>query len=252
MFDAHLHPSGLSDQDLETLRFFGVETALVPAGRAAAANVESVLEQFDDVRDVQLPRLEKAGIRALAAYGIHPLSLPRRGLAELLSKLPEYLSDRRSVALGAVGLKKGTGPEVDALEQQLALARRFKLPVLVSTPTEGREAITRQTLSLLKGCGLEPERVLVDGADLKTVRLIRECGHLVGLTLHPDCLTPEQAVTLVRKLGPERLVLDTGAGDGASDLLGIARAKHLLEKAGLSNAVVRAVTVQNAERLCVR
>ena len=102
---------------------------------------------------------------------------------------------------------------------------------------------------MLKSSGLDPGRVLVDGADAKTVRLIRETGHVAGLTLHPDCLSPEAAVTLVRKLGPERLVLDTAAGEGASDFLGLARAAHLLEKAELSKAVIRTVTEQNAMRL---
>lgn len=248
MFDVHLHPSGLSDADLETLKFFGLEQALVPAGRAAAPSVEAVLAEFDDVLEEQLPRLEKAGIRAVAAFGVHPLSLPRRGLPELLQRLPQYLSDRRAVAVGAIGLKRGTPPELDAFEQQLALARRLMLNVIVWTPAESRDAVTKQTLNVLRGSGLEPSRVLVDGADAKTVRLIRECGHFAGLTLHPDCLTPETATALVRKLGPERLVLDTAAGEGASDLLGLARCEHLLEKAGLSNAVVRAVTQQNAVR----
>ena len=31
LFDAHLHPEALSDQDLESMRFFGVERALVVA-----------------------------------------------------------------------------------------------------------------------------------------------------------------------------------------------------------------------------
>jgi predicted metal-dependent TIM-barrel fold hydrolase len=248
VFDVHLHPSGLSDTDLETLRFFGVEQALVPTGRAAAATVDAVLAEFDDVLKKQLPRLERAGIRPLTAFGVHPLSLPRRGLPELLQRLPEYLSDRRAVAVGAIGLKRGTPPELDAFEQQLQLARRLKLRVIVATPTEGREAITRQTLNVLRTSGLDAASVLVDGADAKTVRLIRECGHYAGLTLHPDCISPETATALVRKLGPERLVLDTGAGEGTTDLLGLARAEHLLEKAGLSNAVVRAVTVQNASR----
>jgi predicted metal-dependent TIM-barrel fold hydrolase len=247
MFDAHLHPGGLTDEDLETLRYFGVEAALVPAGRAVAS-VDALFEHFDDVLQHQLPRLERAGIRAYAALGVHPLALPRRGLGEALHRLPEFLSDRRAVAVGAIGLRKATAPEEEAFEEQLALARRLKRPVLVTTPAEGRDAATKRTLALLKSSGLEPERVLVDGADAKTVRLIRECGHLAGLTLHPDCLTPESAVTLVRKLGPERLVLDTAAGEGASDFLGLARATHLLEKAELSKAVVRAVTTQNAER----
>ncbi|MBK7864748.1 MAG: TatD family hydrolase [Archangiaceae bacterium] len=248
MFDAHLHPKGLSDTDLETLRFFGLEQALVPAGRASAASVEAILAEFDDVVQVQLPRLEKAGIRGTVAFGVHPFSLPRRGLPELLQKLPEYLSDRRAVAVGAIGLRQGTPVEVDAFEQQLQLARRLKLNVMVWTPAEERVAVTRQTLTVLRESGLEPQAVLVDGADTRTVRLIRECGHFAGLTLHPDCITPETATLLVRKLGPERLVLDTAAGEGACDLLGLARAEHLLAKAGLSNAVVRAVTVQNAQR----
>src|SRR4029077_7571493 len=195
-----------------------------------------------------LPRLERAGLRAYTALGVHPLSLPRRGLAEALHRLPEYLSDRRAVAVGLIGLRAGTPAELEAFEEQLSLARRLKLPVLVTTPAEGRDAATKRMLSVLKGSGLDPGRVLVDGADAKTVRLIRETGHVAGLTLHPDCLSPEAAVALVRKLGPERLVLDTAAGEGASDLLGLARAAHLLEKAGLSNAVVRAVTTQNAVR----
>ena len=248
MFDAHLHPSGLSDADLETLRFFGVEHALVPAGRVPQPNVDSVLAEFDDILGKQLPRLEKAGIRGVAAFGVHPLALPRRGLPQLLQRLPEYLSDRRAVAVGSIGLKRGTPPELEAFEQQLALARRLELNVIVATPATDRESITRQTLIVLREAGLEPDRVLVDGADVKTVRLIRECGHFAGLTLHPDCLTPEAATTLVRKLGPERLVLDTAAGEGASDLLGLARAGHLLQKVGLTNAVVKAVTWQNAER----
>jgi predicted metal-dependent TIM-barrel fold hydrolase len=248
MFDAHLHPAGLTDQDLETLRYFGVESALVPAG-VATASVEGVLEHFDDLLGQQLPRLERAGIRAFAALGVHPLSLPRRGLGELLHRLPEYLSDRRAVALGAVGLRKLTPVELDALDEQLALARRLKLTVLITTPAEGRDAATKRTLSVLKSSGVSPDRVLVDGADAKTVRLIRETGHVAGLTLHPDCLSPESAVALVRKLGPERLVLDTAAGEGASDFLGLARAAHLLEKAELSKAVIRAVTSQNAARL---
>jgi predicted metal-dependent TIM-barrel fold hydrolase len=251
MFDAHLHAGGLSDDDLETLRYFGVEAALVPAGRTTAT-VEALFEHFRDVLDVQLPRLERAGIRAVAALGAHPSSLPRRGLAELIQRLPEFLSDRRAVAVGAIGLRTGAPPEVDAFEQQLQLARRFQLPVIVATPVEQRESITRLTLQVLRGSGLDAARVLVDGVDAKTVRLVRECGHCVGLTLHPDGISPENATALVRKLGPERLVLDTAAGEGASDFLGLARAEHLLEKAGLSKPVVRAVTEQNAQRLFAR
>jgi uncharacterized protein len=64
--------------------------------------------------------------------------------------------------------------------------------------------------------------------------------------LHPEHLSPERAVTLVRSMGVERLVLDTAIGDGASDLLALPRAARLLAKAGLSKRVVERVTSTNA------
>ena len=69
-----------------------------------------------------------------------------------------------------------------------------------------------------------------------------------GLTLHPEALKAERAVALVRRLGSERLVLNSDAGDGAGDILGMARAANLLAKARLSERVVRRVTHDNAER----
>ena len=81
------------------------------------------------------------------------------------------------------------------------------------------------------------------------MRTIREFGFVAGLTLHPDHLTVEKAVALVRSLGPERLVLDTAAGDGASDILALGRAAHRLARAGLSSKVIRRVTFDNAATL---
>ena len=41
-------------------------------------------------------------------------------------------------------------------------------------------------------------------------------------------------------------MLNTAIGDGASDLLALPRASHLLEKAGLSKRVIARVTDANA------
>ncbi len=38
LFDAHLHPEGLTDQDIESLRIFGVSAALVAAHHAAVSS----------------------------------------------------------------------------------------------------------------------------------------------------------------------------------------------------------------------
>jgi hypothetical protein len=152
------------------------------------------------------------------------------------------------VALGETGLHAGGEEEEEAFLEQLALARSLKLRVVVHTPTEDKERHTRRLLTLLRQSGVLPSRVLVDHANARTVRTILEVGHWAGLTLHPEALKAERAVAVVRRLGSERLVLNSDAGDGAGDILGLARMANLLAKAKLSERIVRRIARENAIR----
>jgi predicted metal-dependent TIM-barrel fold hydrolase len=95
---------------------------------------------------------------------------------------------------------------------------------------------------------VEPGRVLVPGADAPTVRTIRACGHLAALPLSGGGPRGgiEGAVRIVRSLGAEGIVLGSDAGMTGGDLLALPRTADRLEKAGLSDAVVRRVCGENA------
>ncbi len=249
-FDPRIHPAALTDQDLETLQIFGVRGVLAVADATAhPATPEGIFAHFDELLGTQLPRLERSGLRAWAALGVHPRVVPHRGLGQVLEALPGYFKGGKVVALGQLGLSKGDEREEEALLEQLALAHQFNRPAIVSAPGIEKERVTRKLLAVLQRSELGAGRILVDGAVGKTVRIIRELGYFAGLTLHPDHLSVEKAVALVRSLGPERLVLDTAAGDGASDILALGRAAHRLAKGGLSAKVIRRVTLDNAATL---
>jgi predicted metal-dependent TIM-barrel fold hydrolase len=250
VLDPRIHPAPLSDQDLETLQIFGVTGVIVVADATAhPATPDGLFAHFDELLGKELPRLERSGLRAWAALGVHPRVLPHRGFGQVMEALPHYFRGGKVVALGQLGLSRGDEREEEALLEQLALAERFNKAAIVSAPGIDKERLTRKLLAALKNSKVDPGRILVDGAVGKTVRAIRELGYVAGLTLHPDHLTVEKAVSLIRTLGPERLVLDTGAGDGASDILALGRAAHRLAKAGLSAKVVRRVTLDNAAGL---
>ena len=250
-FDAELHAAALRPGDLDDLRWFGVAGALLAAGDAGSpATGEAVRRAWEALCGPALARLRRAGLAGFAALGIHPRSIPWRGLEALLAALPEYLGRRGVVALGAVGLELGGEREEEVLARQLALARDLRLPVVVHTPWRDKERLTRRVLALLREAELEPRRVLVGRVDHRTVRMVRACGFGAGLSLsagRDDGLS--EAVALVRSLGPEGLVLGSGAGDGAGDLLALPRAAGRLAKAGLSAAVIRRVCGGNALRL---
>jgi predicted metal-dependent TIM-barrel fold hydrolase len=193
-------------------------------------------------------RLRRAGLAGYAALGIPPRGIPARGLEALLAELPDALGRPEVAALGGVGLHQGTPLEERVLMRQLELARELRLPVLVAVPARGRERITRRTLALLRDCGLAPGQALLAGADERTVRAVRACGQLAGLSLShgagPDGV--DDAVRVVAALGPEGLVLGSDAGLSGGDLLALPRAADRLSRAGLSAAVVRRVCAANA------
>jgi predicted metal-dependent TIM-barrel fold hydrolase len=249
MFDPRVHPAALTSQDLDTLRRFGVSRVLLACdGSVHPATPGAHFKHFDHLLGKEVPRFARAGLEARVCLGVHPAAVPRRGMAHILERLPSWLQGGKVAALGVLGLALGTEAEEEALLEQLALARRLGLPALVATPLEQREPMTRRLLTVLKASRLPPERILVGGAVGRTVRAIRALGFWTGLTLHPEHLTAERAVALVASLGPERLVLDSGLGEGAFDLLALPRAVHLLTKAGLTRSVVRRVSEGNADR----
>jgi predicted metal-dependent TIM-barrel fold hydrolase len=250
LFDPRLHPAPLDDRDLETLRQFGLAGALLVAdGTAHPATAAGLRKHFDALLERELPRFERAGLAVRVALGVHPASLPRRGLEEVLAALPAYFATGKVAALGQLGLLRGDEAEIEALLEQLALADEYRLAALVSAPARDTERLTRRLLSVLRDANVLPGRVLIDGATGRTVRGILELGFHAGLTLHPAFVSVERAVTLVRALGPERLVLDSAAGDGASDILSLARAAHRLRAAKLSGSVIARVTGRTAAAL---
>ncbi len=137
------------------------------------------------------------------------------------------------------------------LARQLELARELRRPVLARAPWRGWERLTRRLLAALREAEVEPRRVLVAGADERTVKAILACGHLAGLPLSSGdgpARGIDAAVRLVAALGPEGIALCSEAGLGGGDLLALPRAADRMAKAGLGPAVIRRACGANALR----
>jgi predicted metal-dependent TIM-barrel fold hydrolase len=247
-FDALLHARGLRARDLRDLAFFGVDGALVPSDDTVVPATAAAIRDGWDETASTARRLRRAGLAGTAAIGVHPRRIPLRGLEALLADLPAALDRSEVGAIGAIGLDAGGELEERVFARQLELARELRRPVVVSTPWRAKERITRRALVLLREAELEPDRVLVLGADARTVRSVRACRYLAGLSLSATSgprNALDEAVALVRALGPEGIVLGSDAGLAGADLLALPRAADRLSKAGLTDAVVRRVCGAN-------
>ncbi len=247
MFDARLFPFGLTDADLATLVHFGVRGGLLFP--PSANELEQVRLGTTRLVEVERPRLSAAGLEVVSLVGV-PLSLAsRKGVKALVAELPRWLDRPFVAAVGPLQLVNGSDAELELAEAQLTLAQQLSRPVVLTPPLRRLEAGTARLLSLVRTAGLDPGRVLIDGLSPRTVRSVLAQGHLAGLTLHPDRLGVDVAEQLVHSLGPERLVLGSGAGDGASDLLALPRLLSRLKQARLSAAVRARVSGSTVQQL---
>lgn len=247
ILDAQVCVGPLSDQDLEDLRFFGVQGAVAIAGDdAPAGTAQELLGYFEEMLTRGARRLRRAGITPFFALGVHPKRIPERGFEEVLARFPELGQRARVVAIGTLGLVEGGVEEEEVFTRQLEMATSLGLPTIATLPKRESLKIARRTLALLREFEFPPERVLVTGVDAESIQLVLRCGHHVGLIVHPSRMAPEQAVRLIRRHGSQGIVLASHLGEGAGDLLGIPRTLHLMERGRLSPKVARRVASENA------
>jgi predicted metal-dependent TIM-barrel fold hydrolase len=245
-FDAHLRGAALSTRDADDLRFFGVAGALLPlAARGGPATAGDLRRGWGEAA-LGVARLRRAGLGAFAALSIPAGRIPARGTEALLAELPEWLSRRGVAALGPTGPGGGTPREEELFSRQLEMAVELRRPVLVAAPSRDPVRATRRAVSALRESGVAPEQVLVDGADARTVRILRAVGYCAVLSLSSGPGALDVAARLVRSLGPEGIALASHAGDGVGDLLALPRAADRMARLGLSEAVIRRVCGRNA------
>jgi predicted metal-dependent TIM-barrel fold hydrolase len=245
-FDAHLRSAALAVRDVADVRYFGVGGALCPLADRGAASTAAGLRRDWDELGLAVKRLRGAGLGAFAALSVPPGRIPARGAEALLAEIPEWLSRRGFAAIGPTGPGTGTPREEELFSRQLAMAHELRLPVVVATPPRDPVRSTRRAVAALRESGVPPERVLVDGADARTVRILRAVGYCAVLSLSTGRGALDVAARLVRSLGPEGIALASHAGDGVGDLLALPRAADRMARLGLSEAVIRRVCGRNA------
>ena len=91
------------------------------------------------------------------------------------------------------------------------------------------------------------QRLVIDHNNEETVEDVLRAGAWAAFTIYPHTkMGSERMVEIVRKYGPERIIVDSSADWGVSDPLSVPKTAKLMLERGLSLEWVEATTWQNA------
>lgn len=216
--------------EYEALARAGISAVVEPCAHRgwARLNAGSFEDDMLCLLNREPARAAAAGLRHYCALGLGPRDARDEGVVEgVLWLLPRLLDKEAVVAVGELGLEDGSRLEEDAYARQLELARAKGLPVIVRAP-----GLLDRALALARDCGLREDRVLVAGAAEHEAKGLLERGCWVLLELGRG-LDARGLAALLRRLGPERLLVSGAADWSGGDALAVPAARETLLGRGI-------------------
>jgi predicted metal-dependent TIM-barrel fold hydrolase len=248
--DPHIHMISRTTDDYEAMRQAGVVAVIEPAfwlGQPRT-NAGSMLDYFSTIVGWERFRAEQFGIIHYCTIGLNAKEANNEELAEkTMDLLPRYASKEGVVAIGEIGYDDMTDLEEKYFHQQLELAKKLDMLVLIHTPHRNKKQGTIRSMDLCEEHGLDPSKVIVDHNNEETVEDVLDRGYWTAFTIYPGTkMGNERMVDIVKQYGTERIFIDSAADWGRSDPLGVPKTAQLMLQRGISRKDVQKVCYQNA------
>lgn len=248
IYDPHIHMTSRTTDNYQAMAAAGVQALTEPAfwlGQPRTS-IDSFLDYFDGLLGWERFRASRFGIAHHATIALNPKEANDPRCVGVLKHLPRYLEKDGVVAVGEVGFDSMTQAEEDTFVRQLELAGEHDLPAMVHTPHRDKEFGTQRTLEIVERVGLDPSWVVVDHLNERTVDLVLDAGCWAGFSIYPETkMSPDRMVAILRRVGPERILVNSAADWGISDPLTTRRTGEAMLAAGFTEDDVDRVLWRN-------
>ena len=249
-FDPHIHVTSRTTDDLERMAAAGVRAVIEPAfwlgqPRTSAG---SFVDYFSSLIGWERFRAAQFGIAHYCAIGLNSKEANDEGLArDVLELVPRFAFKEGVVAIGEIGFDEITKAEEFAYSEQVRLAHENDHVVMVHSPHRDKKRGILRSLEIAEEIGFPMQRLVIDHNNEETVEDTLEAGAWAAFTIYPHTkMGSQRMVEIVKKYGPERIIVDSSADWGVSDPLSVPKTAKLMLDCGIDAAHVEAVTWQNA------
>ena len=249
-FDPHIHMTSRTTDDLEAMAAAGIRAVIEPAFWVGQprTQVGTFVDYFSSLVGWERFRASQFGVAHYCAIGLNSKEANNEGLAkEVLQLVPRFALKEGVVAIGEIGYDEITKAEEKAYAAQVELAVAHDMVVMVHSPHRDKKKGIRRSIQVAKDCRQPMAKLVIDHNNEETVEDVLESGAWAAFTIYPHTkMGSERMVEIVRRYGPERLIVDSSADWGVSDPLGVPRTAKLMLERGIDPAWVEKVTWQNA------
>ncbi len=249
-FDPHIHMTARTTDDLEHMAAAGIRAVIEPAFWVGQprTSVGSFVDYFSSLIGWERFRASQFGVAHFCAIGLNAKEANDEGLArEVLEIVPRFALKAGVVAIGEIGFDEITRAEEFAYGTQLEFARANAMVVMVHSPHRDKKRGIARSLAIAREIGFPPEKLVVDHNNEETVADTLQAGAWAAFTIYPHTkMGSERMLEIVRRFGPERVIVDSSADWGVSDPLSVPRTAKLMLERGLAPSAVELVTWQNA------
>ena len=253
IFEPHIHMYSRNTRDYAEMAAAGIRSLLEPGGfwlGRARQHPETCLEYFDHLLEFEHTRATKAGINYHCTFALNPKEAHTPAIRErVMAELPKYLEHPLCCALGEVGYDVIDTIEEEVILEQLELAKKMKLPVLVHTPHVDKLEGTKRLIDNCRDVGMDLDMVEIDHCTEEAIGAVVESGYWAGFTIYPVTkLSPERAVSIFKQYGTDRMLVNSSADWGPSDPLSVPKLAVMMQQAGFAEDIVQRLVWDNPVR----
>jgi predicted metal-dependent TIM-barrel fold hydrolase len=249
-FDPHIHCTSRTTDDFESMAAAGVRAVVEPAfwlGQPRTT-LGSFVDYFASLVGWERFRCSQFGIAHFCAIGLNSKEANNEALAkDVLELVPRFALKEGVVAVGEIGYDEITAAEEKAYQWQLDFAAKHDMVVMVHSPHRDKKRGIQRSIEVARECGVPMSKLVIDHNNEETVQDVLDAGAWAAFTIYPFTkMGSERMVEILRKYGPERLIVDSSADWGVSDPLSVPRTAALMLAKGIDPEWVRRATWQNA------
>ncbi len=250
IIDPHCHMYSRTVDDYQNMVLAGIEALVEPSFWLGndRTHAGSFYDYFNHITEWEPKnRAAKYGMRHFCTIGMNPKEAENIELArEVLKGMMPFYDRPTAVGVGEIGFNNITPNEEKIFAEQLEIAKKLDVPVIIHTPHNNKLEGTLRSISLCKEVGVNPLRINIDHNTEETIQHTLDGGFYAGITMYPRTkCTPQRARDMVERFGTQRILLNSACDWEISDPLTVPKAARLMLQTGFTRAQTSSVVWEN-------